>query len=128
MVRVQGDEIVDVGPRSAHIAGLPYAAFQPAAAIADPELEFIQPKPGDPQDYVAVRLRDGRHVAITTTDAANVLGVVKPGDYSYGDPEAARRAMAPLAERLGRSVEDTAQRILDVAIAKIIPTIERLVE
>jgi N-methylhydantoinase A len=77
---------------------------------------------------VAVRLADGRRVAITTTDAANVLGVVKPGDYSYGDPEAARRAMAPLAERVGLSAEETAKRILDVAVGKIIPTIERLVE
>jgi N-methylhydantoinase A len=128
MVRLQGKEIVDVGPRSAHIAGLPYAAFQPAEGMADPELELIQPKPGDPRDYVAVRLADGRRVAITTTDAANVLGVVKPGDYSYGDPEAARRAMAPLAERVGLSAEETAKRILDVAVGKIIPTIERLVE
>jgi N-methylhydantoinase A len=128
MVRVQGKEIVDVGPRSAHIAGLPYAAFESPESIVEPELELIQARSGDPQDYVAVRLQDGRRVAITTTDAANVLGVVKPGDYSYGSPEAARRAMAPLAARLGSSVEDTARRILDVAVAKIIPTIERLVE
>jgi N-methylhydantoinase A len=128
MVRVAGDRIVDVGPRSAHIAGLPYAAFQPAEDMVDPEIELIQPKPGDPPDYVAVRLADGRRVAITNTDAANVLGVVKPGDYSYGDPEAARRAMAPLAARVGLSVEDTARRILDVAVGKIIPTIERLVQ
>jgi len=128
MVRVASDRIVDVGPRSAHIAGLPYAAFQPAEGMVDPELEPIQPKPGDPRDYVAVRLADGRRVAITTTDAANVLGVVKPGDYSYGDPEAARRAMTPLAARVGLSVEETARRILDVAVGKIVPTIERLVE
>ena len=128
MVRVASDRIVDVGPRSAHIAGLPYAAFQPAEGMVDPELELIQPKPGDPRDYVAVRFTDGWRVAITTTDAANVLGVVKPGDYSYGDPEAARRAMAPLAVRVGLGVEETAKRILDVAVGKIIPTIERLVE
>src|ERR1700737_2794875 len=113
---VGGHRTVDVGPRSAHIAGLPYAAFQPAEGMVDPELELIQPKPGDPRDYVAVRLADGRRGAITTTDAAHVLGVVKPGDYSYGDPEAARRAMAPLAARVGRCVEETARRILDVAV------------
>ncbi len=128
MVRVASDRIVDVGPRSAHIAGLPYAAFQPAEGMVDPALELIQPKPGDPRDYAAVRLADGRRVALTTTDAANVLGVVKPGDYSYGDPEAARCAMAPLAARVGLSVEETARRVLDVAVGKIIPTIERLVE
>jgi len=128
MVRLEGDRIVDVGPRSAHIAGLPYAAFQPAASIVDPAVELIQPKADDPAGYVAIRLGDGRRVAITTTDAANVLGLVKAGDYSHGDPEAARRAMAPLAARVGLSVEDTARRILDVAVGKIIPTIERLIE
>jgi N-methylhydantoinase A/oxoprolinase/acetone carboxylase beta subunit len=128
MVRLDGDRIVDVGPRSAHIAGLPYAAFQPAAGMVNPEVELIQPRAGDPRDYVAVKLADGRRVAITTTDAANVLGIVKPGDYSYGDPEAARRTMVPLAARVGLSLEDTARRILDVAVGKIIPTIERLVE
>lgn len=126
LVRVQGREVVDVGPRSAHIAGLPYAAFQDPAGIVEPALEFVQPKPGDPKDYVAVQLQDGRRLAITTTDAANVLGVTRPGDYSRGSAEAARRAMVPLAERLGLSVEDAARRILDAAAAKVIPTIERL--
>ena len=111
MVRLEGDRIVDVGPRSAHIAGLPYAAFQPAASIVDPAVELIQPKADDPAGYVAIRLGDGRRVALTTTDAANVLGLVKAGDYSHGDPEAARRAMAPLAARMGLSVEDTARTL-----------------
>jgi N-methylhydantoinase A len=128
LVRVRDDRIVDVGPRSAHIAGLAYASFQPPAGILDPAVEFVQPRSGDPEDYVAVRLRDGRLIAITTTDAANVLGIVKPGDYAYGNPEAAGRAMEPLAARLGVDVETTARRILDVAVAKITPTIERLVE
>jgi N-methylhydantoinase A len=128
MVRVDGGRIVDVGPRSAHIAGLPYAAFQPPEAIVDPELEFVQPRPGDPPDYAAVRLRDGRRLAITNTDAANVLGVVKPGDYAYGNPEAARRAMAPLAARLGLTVEEAARRVLDIAVGKITPVIEQLVQ
>src|SRR5205807_3371722 len=104
MVRLEGDRIVDVGPRSAHIAGLPYAAFQPAGSIVDPAVELIQPKADDPAGYVAIRLGGGRRVAITTTDAANVLGRVKAGDYSHGDPEAARRAMAPLAARVGLSL------------------------
>jgi N-methylhydantoinase A len=128
MVRVAGDRIVDVGPRSAHIAGLPYAAFERADAIVDPAIEFFQPRAGDPEDYVAVRLADGRRLALTTTDAANVLGVVKPGDYACGNQEAARRAMAPLAVRLGVPVEEAARLILDAAVAKITPTIERLVE
>ncbi|OLB94114.1 MAG: hydantoinase [Candidatus Rokubacteria bacterium 13_1_40CM_68_15] len=128
MVRVHGDRVVDVGPRSAHIAGLPYASFQPAERLADAELVFVPPKAGDPSDYVAVRLADDSRIAITTTDAANALGVVPPGDYAHGCPEAARRALAPLAARVGTTVEEVARRILDVAVAKIVPTIERLIE
>src|SRR2546426_546643 len=112
MVRVAGDRIVGVGPRSAHIAGLPYAAFQPPETIVDPAIELVQPKPGDPGDYVAVRLGDGRRVALTNTDAANVLGLVKPGDYAYGSPGAARPAIAPPAPRLGVPVEAGAPRVL----------------
>src|SRR5215471_11409447 len=36
MVRVANDRIVDVGPRSAHIADLPYAAFEAPESIVDP--------------------------------------------------------------------------------------------
>src|SRR2546428_1212136 len=128
LVRVQGDRIVDVGPRSAHIAGLPYASFLPAERLADADLVFVQPKPGDPSDYVAVRVDDASRVAITTTDAANALGVIPRGDYAWGSPEAARRALAPLAARVRTSADEAAQRILDVAVAKVVPTIERLVQ
>ena len=127
MVRVKGKEIVDVGPRSAHIAGFPYSAFAQAEEIVDPELIFFQPKEGDPGDYLAIRVKNGHRYAITNTCAANALGIVKPEDYSYGNGEAARRAMAPLAAQMGSSVEEVARRILDVATDKIIPVIQGLI-
>src|SRR3954464_1897763 len=85
MVRVRGKQIHDVGPRSAHIAGLPYAAFAKPEDIVDPVIEFFQPKAGDPADYVAVRSATGARYAITNTCAANVLGYAKPGLHSYGE-------------------------------------------
>ena len=128
MVRVRDHQLVDVGPRSAHIAGFSYAAFANAEDIIEPQLEFFSPKKDDPNDYVAVRTANGKRYAITNTCAANVLGYAKPGLHAYGNPEAARRAMAPLAERLGRSVEDTARLILECATNKVIPVIEDLVK
>ena len=101
LVRVQGKEVVDVGPRSAHIAGLPYSAFATAEEIEEPRLVFVQPKADDPADYVAVKTKSGRRYAITNTCAANVLGLARPEWYSHGNAEAARRAIAPLAEQLG---------------------------
>ena len=127
MVRAKGKQIVDVGPRSAHIAGLPYAAFAKVEEMVEPELIFVQPKPEDPADYVAVRTKGGQVYAITNTCAANALGLVKPEYYSFGSGEAARRAIAPLADQLGVSGEEAARRILDIATGKIIPVIKSLV-
>lgn len=127
MVRVKGKEIIDVGPRSAHIAGFPYSAFAKAEEIVDPELVLFRPKEEDPGDYVAIRVKNGQRYAITNTCAANALGIVKPEYYSYGNGEAARRAIAPLAAQMGVSIEEAARRILDVATGKIIPVINSLI-
>jgi N-methylhydantoinase A len=127
MPRVNGKDIVDVGPRSAHIAGLPYSAFSKPEDIVNPTLELFRPKASDPNDYVSIRVADGRRLAITDTCAANILGLVKSSDYSYGNAESARMAAAPLAQALGLSIEDTARRILHVATAKIVPVINSLI-
>jgi hypothetical protein len=127
MVRLRDRRLIDVGPRSAHIAGLPYAAFANPNDIADPRIELFQPKPDDPPDYVAVRSANGTRYAITNTCAANVLGYAKPGLHAYGNPEAARRAMAALADLIGESIEDTARSILDIATDKVIPVVDDLI-
>ena len=126
MVRVSGKDIADVGPRSAHIAGLPYSAFADPADIEDPQLELFRPKDGDPDDYVAIRTRSGKRYAITNTCAANVLDLVKEGWHARGNAESARRAMMPLSERLGVPVEEVARRILEQASRKVIPVVESL--
>lgn len=126
MVRASNKEIVDVGPRSAHIAGLPYATYTPEEEIEDPQVEFFAPKPGDPADYVAIRLKSGKRLAITNSCAANALGLVEPQYFSYGSKESARKAIQPLADLLGQSVDDTARQILDKACDKIEPVINAL--
>ncbi|MFO1079630.1 MAG: hydantoinase/oxoprolinase family protein [Reyranellaceae bacterium] len=128
MVRVRDGKLVDVGPRSAHIAGLPYAAFAEPATFVGATVEFFQPKPDDPDDYVAIRTADGTRYAITNTCAANLLGFTRPGLHAHGNPEAARAAIAPLAALLGCSPEDAARRILEIATDKAIPVVEQLVE
>src|SRR5919106_6187683 len=66
-------KIVDVGPRSAHIAGLQYSCFADPEELDGGELVTFQPKDGDPADYAAIRGKDGRLFAITNTCAANSL-------------------------------------------------------
>lgn len=126
MVRVSGGKIVDVGPRSAHIAGLPYAAFTDPADIDGARVEFVQPKQDDPDDYVAIQGANGTRVAITNTCAANVLGLVDSAYYAYGNQESCRKAMQPLADMLNVSVEDAARQILDKAAEKIVTVIDQL--
>lgn len=112
--------------RSAHIAGLEYAVYTPEEEIVDPQLELYSPKEGDPEDYVAIRLANGKRITITNSCAANVLGYVTDDDFCYGNVASARKAMAPLADYLNVSIEDVAHQILTKAVEKIEPVIQSL--
>ena len=127
MVRADHGKLVDVGPRSAHIAGLPYSAFADEKDIVDPELYFVTPKKGDPSDYCAIKCKNGKSYTITNTCAANVLGLTSPEYYAYGNQAAAKKAMKPLADYLGVSVEEAARQILSMACAKLVPVVEDLI-
>lgn len=128
MVRANHHKIVDVGPRSAHIGGKDYAVFTDENEIQNPTLEFFSPKEGDPADYVAIRLENGKLVTITNSCAANVLGLVTKEYFSYGNVNSAKKAMKPLAEYLGLTIEETAQQILQKSFEKIEPVIKGLAE
>lgn len=128
MVRADKSGVIDVGPRSAHIAGLDYAVFTPEEKIVGPRVEFFSPKPGDPADYVKVVMEDGSEVTITNSCAANVLGLVQPEHFSHGNVASARKAMQALADYCGTTVEDIAEQIMERAYAKIEPVILELAE
>ena len=128
MVRADKSGVKDVGPRSAHIAGMDYAVFTPEEEIVDPKVVFFSPKEGDPDDYVAIELKNGKRITITNTCAANVLGLVKPEYFAYGNANAARKAMKPLADYMGVTVEEAATQILTRAYQKIEPIIMGLAE
>jgi N-methylhydantoinase A/oxoprolinase/acetone carboxylase beta subunit len=126
MIRMSGGRITDVGPRSAHIAGFPYAVYADPEEIVDPILERFAPKAGDPTDYICIRCKSGRRFALTTACAANLLGYVRTGEYAHGSSESASRAFAPLAAALGCSVEEAARTVMRVAGAKVAPVVEAL--
>lgn len=128
MVRLNKSGVIDVGPRSAHIAGLDYAVYTDIKEIEEPQLKMFSPKPGDPADYVAVKLKNGKRITITNSCAANVLGLVDPEYFSYGNAEAARKAMAPVAAYLGVTVEELAAQIMERSYRKIEPIILELAE
>ena len=117
MARVGRRRLEDVGPRSAHLAELPYACFATPEELADARLELRAPRAGDPADY-AVICAAGGDFALTATCAANALGLAD-GAYAAGSRDAARLAFAPLAERLRMTVDEAATRMLDGAARRI---------
>lgn len=128
MVRINDHAVEDVGPRSAHIAGCEYACFTPEEEIVDPQIEMLSPKPGDPSDYVAIRLKNGKRICFTNTDAANVLGLIEPQYFAHGNANAARKAMQPVADKLGITVEELATQILDKDFEKVNACINALAD
>lgn len=128
MVRASAHAVVDVGPRSAHIAGLPYACFAEPGALAGAVLVRLSPRPDDPADYVALECPDGSRYALTTTCAANALGVVPEGSYAVADAANARAAVGVLAAALGLPVQETAEAVLRKAIRPVLAVVEDLVE
>jgi len=116
-------KIVDVGPRSAHIAGLQYSCFADPEELEGGELVTFQPKDGDPADYAAIRGKDGKLFAITNTCAANSLGLIEKGDYAKGNQTSARAAISILSEKLGTDLEGISKSILDISANKILDII-----
>ncbi len=127
MVRAKKGAVIDVGPRSAHIAGMGYACFTDTALFEGAKLYYIKPRENDPNDYVAIRLNNGESVTITNTCAANVLGILGEEDYARGNYESSYKAMKLLADEVGLSIQDTAKAILTKSCEKIIPVIEDLI-
>lgn len=127
LVRACPERILDVGPRSAHIAGLPYSAFADERLLERPEIELFEPSSGDSIDYVSVRVANGSRFALTTTCAANALGLTRPGMHSHGNQTAARKAFAALADYLSIDVETAANAVLERATDKLIPVIQDLI-
>lgn len=117
MVEIKNGKAVDMGPRSAHIAGLEYEVYTPAEKIVDPKLVTVRPMETDPE-YACIECANGVKVALTMAGAANLAGYVKEEDYAFGNVEAARKAWKPLADNMGCSVEEAAKKALAFAAAK----------
>jgi N-methylhydantoinase A/oxoprolinase/acetone carboxylase beta subunit len=145
-------KILDVGPRSAHIAGLQYSCFAEPNELQEgtiirfrPEIEddsalrlttntYESNNNGGEQSmiYAVIKGRGqtdelgkeenagGRLFAITTTCAANALGLISDDDYAKGNAESAKIALSILAREIGTSTENAAKQILDIATAKIL--------
>ncbi len=112
--------LVDVGPRSAHIAGLDYCCFAEPGELDGARLALVAPRPGDPPEYVVLETRGGRRLAPTLTCAANALGEVPDGAYAQAaHDDSAAAAFEVLGRELGADPVDLARRVLELGAAKI---------
>ncbi|MFN7926718.1 MAG: hydantoinase/oxoprolinase family protein [Blastocatellia bacterium] len=131
MIRAADGKLIDVGPRSAHIAGLGYTCFAEVEELREAGVELMQPTASDAADHVILRSRSGKGFAITTTCAANFLGLVREGQFAFGNREAVKLAMEKVREFFHRRGAETAQRfaeeILEIGCRKVAQAIEELI-
>jgi N-methylhydantoinase A len=128
LVRWSGRKITDVGPRSAHIAGLPYSCFASSEELENGQIITFKPKEGDPIDYIAIESAGGKRFAITNTCAANALGLVPEGDYARANQTSAKLALSILANRLGTTMEQASTTILDISAKKVLDIVEHVIK
>ncbi len=127
MVGLDRNRISHVGPRSAHIAGLKYSCFADPEDLKTGKIILIKPKPNDKEEYVAIKCNHGTY-AITNTCAANALGMIEEGDYSYANQESAKIALKILAEHVGVSYHEIAMSIIQTASFAITKTISNILK
>lgn len=120
--RIKGNRIVEVGPRSAHIAGVGYSAFTPPPK-ENYRIETVSPLEGDPDDYLVLSSPSVR-VTLTPTCASNLLGLVEKGDPAEGRLEGIQAAFRAFSEH----PEETARELLEKASPKVTDIVEGLIE
>ena len=129
MPRISGNHIIDMGPRSAHIANLEYVSFSPELDFSDTTMRQIQPLPDDPDDYLAIQLKDD-HTArftLTPTGIAHYLGYVKGTEQQAVNKNALDNCLKALAQSLKKDPTELAQNMLAICADKIKPTLKQLI-
>lgn len=120
LIRVSSKrKIIDVGPRSSHIAGMEYSCFANPEDLIKGEIVTISPLNNDPDDYVCIEVPGGKQYGITNTCAANALNLIPQNDNAHGNSDTARIAFTKLATYVGSTPEHIAQQVIDISVSKI---------
>ncbi|MGF7057831.1 hydantoinase/oxoprolinase family protein [Brassicibacter mesophilus] len=128
MIKVDNGKIVDVGPRSAHIAGLGYEVFSKDGEIKNPKLKYISPKAGDEKKYAIIETEQGNSYSLTLAGAANIAGMIPEGDYARGNIAEAKKAFEALAKELNITLEETVHQVMEIAIKKVKKVVDEMVK
>ncbi len=126
--RIHGNKIIDVGPRSAHIANLHYAAYSTIPDADDLRIKTVQPLKGDPDDYLALQSNNGdEKITITPTEASYQLGLVNAVGHGAGNISVINNVFAKVAVLLSTKADEIANHILKISAGKIKPVILQLI-
>jgi hypothetical protein len=118
MARLGRRKLAEVGPRSAHLAGLGYACFAPPGALSGQlSIDEVAPRVGDPDGYAIISAGETRF-ALTATCAANALGLVPADAHARGHQELTA-AFEALGHRLRVGPEEAARQLLDGVAHKV---------
>jgi N-methylhydantoinase A len=126
MVRLKDNRVWNVGPRSAHIAGLKYACFADPEDLKTGKIVLIKPKETDVDEYVAIKCKENTY-AITNTCAANALGMIDEHDYAFANQESSKIAMKLLAKFIGVNYSEISQSIILTSSFEITKTISKII-
>lgn len=128
MIRISGSAITDVGPRSAHIAQLPYISFTPPEELHQLEVKTIRPLKDDFPDYAVLEDQvTGKRYALTLTCAANASGFVG-NEYASGYVDSAKKAFSALSLHLGIPMDQLLEQVHTKAALKNAVVVEKLLE
>ena len=128
LIRISNQKIIDVGPRSAHIAGLRYSCFVEPHELENARIITFKPNETDPDDYVCIETANNKKIAITNTCAANALGLIQKEDYAFGNQRSAIKSLSLLGEKIGVDYQTIAGMILDFSIKKILHIMEPMIK
>lgn len=125
--RISNKTIMDVGPRSAHIANLAYTSFSNGTSFRNIEIEKIKPMHGDPNDYMAISVEgSNKKFAMTPTGASNYLGLVKAYGHGEANTKAITECLEALSTKLDLEPKKIAEEILKISAKKIEAVIKQL--
>lgn len=125
MIRVKNKKIIDVGPRSAHLAGVEYECFADVD-FTQYTVKKVSPCNGDPDDYILLTNGE-KSYSYTLAGASNQLEYVPHGDYAFGNKIANEQAWAVLGDYLGISAKEAAQTVVDIAMKKVDKIVQTLI-
>ncbi|WP_125607777.1 hydantoinase/oxoprolinase family protein [Lapidilactobacillus bayanensis] len=128
MIDKNAHKVVDVGPRSAHIAGKDYEAFTSVEKLQGGHVESVVPKKGDTAKYAVIEAPNGTAYAYTLCGAANLLGYVPEKDYAHGNQDSIKYAWDVLANEVGSTAEELARQTMDIALDKIMIIVNGLID